>query len=104
VFRGLVIDDNASGRERGPQRQARYANERCLKALGQTKGELNPLLAVTRDVDVHHHGCERGRLVQSAAIENGPFRLNHGHKRCSASLPPAAAPRGTCGTMEEAEF
>jgi hypothetical protein len=104
MLRGLVIDDNASGRESGPQRQAGNTNERCLKALGQTKGELNPLLAVARDVDVNHHGCERGLLVQSTAIENGPFRLNHGHERCSASLPPAAVPRATYRTMEEAEF
>jgi hypothetical protein len=104
VLRGLVIDDDASHGESWPQRQAGNANEGHLKAVGQSKSKLDSLFAVALDVDVDHQCCERGPLLQSAAIENGPFRLNHGHERCSASLPPAAVPRGTYGTMEEAEF
>jgi hypothetical protein len=81
VFRGLVIDDDGADSESGPQRQAGHANERCLKAVRQSKSKLHSLFAVARDVDVNHHGCERGPLVQSAAIEIRPFRLNHGHER-----------------------
>src|SRR6266545_132270 len=102
VLRGLVIDDEASRGERWPQRQAGNANEGGLKSIRQSKSKLDSRFAVAHYVDVHHDGCERGHLLQSAAIENGPFRLNHGHERCSAS--PAAVPRETMPRWKKPNF
>jgi len=96
MFRGLVIDDDASGGESGPQRQAGNANERCLEAVGQSKRKLDSLFAVALDIDVDHHRCERHRLFRLAAIDRRTdriFRLSGDrHERYSASPPPAAVP------------
>jgi hypothetical protein len=92
MFRGLVIDDDASGGEGRPQRQAGKANERCLKAVGQSKSKLHSLFTVALDIEVDHHRCERHRLFRLAAIKkrtDRTFRLGGGHRsheRCSKPI------------------
>src|SRR6516165_2209936 len=76
MFRGLVIDDDASGGEGRPQHQADKANERCLKAVGQSKSKLHSLFTVALDIEVDHHRCERHRLFRLAAIRNEPTELS----------------------------
>src|SRR5215471_13807713 len=46
MFRGLAIDDDTPRGESRPQRQASDANERCLKAVGQSKSKLHSLFTV----------------------------------------------------------
>jgi hypothetical protein len=71
VFGGLAIDDDASRRESRPQWQTCDANEGRLKLVRHSKSQLDPLFAIARDVDLHHHGCKRSLLPQGAAIDNG---------------------------------
>jgi hypothetical protein len=71
VLGGLVIEGDASRRESRMQWQTCDANEGRLKSVRQSKSQLDPLFAVTRDVDVHHHGCKRSPLLRGAAIGNG---------------------------------
>jgi hypothetical protein len=96
MFRGLVIDDDASSGESGPQRQAGNSYEGRPKPVRQRERKLDPTLGIASDVDVDHHGCERHHLFRLdlfrlAAIKKGTdrtFRLSgshSGHARCSAS-------------------
>jgi hypothetical protein len=66
-----MVEDDASRRERRLQWQACDANEGRLKSVRQSKSQLDPLFAVARDVDMHHHGCERSALLRGAATGNG---------------------------------
>jgi hypothetical protein len=68
MFRGLVIDDEASGGERGPWRQTPNSYEGRLKLVRQRECNLNPRFAIASGIDVDHHGCERGRLFRFASI------------------------------------
>jgi len=92
MFRGLAIDDDTPRGESRPQRQASDANERCLKAVGQSKSKLHSLFTVALDIEVDHHRCERHRF-QLAAIKkrtDRTFRLGGGHRsheRCSKPIP-----------------
>jgi hypothetical protein len=93
VFRRLVIDDDACRGESGAQPQPGNANERRLKAVGQSNSELNPLFAVPRDVDMHQHGCKRSPVRLGAASGNSAFELSHGHESCSTCPPEGLAQR-----------
>src|SRR6516164_2870732 len=78
TFRGLVIDSDA--------------NERCLKAVGQSKSKLHSLFTVALDIEVDHHRCERHRLFQLAAIKKRTDRIfrpgggHRSHERCSKPI------------------
>src|SRR6516165_12432398 len=92
MFRGLAIDDDTPRGKSRPQRQASDANERCLKAVGQSKSKLHSLFTVALDIEVDHHSYERHRF-QLAAIKkrtDRTFRLGGGHRsheRCSKPIP-----------------
>jgi hypothetical protein len=67
ILGGFAVDHNASGGEGWPQRQARGADERCLKPRCQVKRELHSLFAVALNVDVDQYrrnGHHLLRLVQ----------------------------------------
>ena len=71
ILGGLAVDHNASGREGRPQRQARGADERCLKSRCQVERELHSLFAVTLNVDVDQYGRNGHHLlplIQPAAF------------------------------------
>jgi len=92
MFRGLAIDDDSPRGKSRPQRQASDANERCLKAVGQSKSKLHSLFTVALDIEVDHHSYERHRLFQLAAIKkrtDRTFRPGGGHRsheRCSKPI------------------
>ena len=71
ILGGFAVDHDASGGEGRPQRQARGADERCLKPRCQIERELHSLFAVALDVDVDHYrrnGHHLLPLVQWAAL------------------------------------
>jgi hypothetical protein len=57
MLRRFTVDDDASGGESGPQRQAGNPNEGCLKAVRQIERDLDPLFAVALGVEVDHYRC-----------------------------------------------